>query len=267
MRADIISLGLLGVLALGLLTAAWTDARSRKIYNWLTGPLALAAPLFWWASGYGLHDIGWQLVSALGWFVGLAAINAFGWLGGGDVKLLTALALWVRPLAFLNLLMVMALVGGGLCVAIFSWKMATRQRNRPVVPYGLAIAVAGWRFWRAGASVAEPAPRALETAVSDVLSLRYLGGGGHGCNDKDGGFSTARRHCHHALFYGFALCFAATSVATIYHHGFGWVAPYAALSLPVVLGTLGGIGMVVGAVGLIWLKIVGDSEPVARQLR
>jgi citrate/tricarballylate utilization protein len=130
----------------------------------------------------------------------------------------------------------------------------------------LAIAVAGWRFWRAGAPVAEPAPRALETALGDVLSLRNLGGGGHGCNDTDGGFSTARRHCHHALFYGFALCFAATSVATIYHHGFGWVAPYAVLSLPVLLGTLGGIGMVVGAAGLVWLKIVGDTEPVARRV-
>lgn len=130
----------------------------------------------------------------------------------------------------------------------------------------LAMAVAGWRFWRAGAPLESPAPRAFWRALGDVLSLRNLGGGGYGCNDRDGNFSVARRHCHHALFYGFMLCFAATSVATIYHHGFGWIAPYRPLSVPVVLGSVGGVLMVAGAIGLIWLKVVGDSEPVARPL-
>jgi citrate/tricarballylate utilization protein len=130
----------------------------------------------------------------------------------------------------------------------------------------LALAMSVRNFWRAGTPVEKPAKGAFWKAVSDALTLRNLGGGGHGCNDRDGSFSGTRRQLHHTMFYGFLLCFAATSVATIYDHGFGWIAPYSLLSLPVLLGTLGGIGMVVGTVGLIWLKIVGDTEPVARKV-
>ena len=131
----------------------------------------------------------------------------------------------------------------------------------------LALGMSVANFWRAsGVPAAGGRPKALWQAVRDALTLRNLSGGGHGCNDRDGSFSGARRHLHHTMFYGFLLCFAATSVATVYDHVFGWLAPYALLSLPVVLGTLGGIGMVVGTVGLIWLKIVGDSEPVARRV-
>lgn len=143
MKSDVIVLGLLAVLALSFLTAAYTDARWRKIYNWQTLPLAACAPLFWWASGFGLHDIGWQLLSAGGWFAVLCLINAAGMLGGGDLKLLTACALWVKPMPFMHLLMIMALVGGGLCVAIAVWKITIRSPLKPQVPYGLAIAVAG----------------------------------------------------------------------------------------------------------------------------
>jgi citrate/tricarballylate utilization protein len=103
--------------------------------------------------------------------------------------------------------------------------------------------------------------------LTDALTLRNLGGGGAGCNDRDESFSSARRWLHHAMFYGFLLCFAATCIGTLYHHVFGWVAPYDLASLPVLLGTVGGIGMVVGCGGLIWLKIVGDPAPTAaRQL-
>jgi citrate/tricarballylate utilization protein len=130
----------------------------------------------------------------------------------------------------------------------------------------LALGMSVARFWRAGTPVEKPAPGALWHAVRDALSLRNLGGGGHGCNDTDGSFSGTRRLLHHTMFYGFMLCFAATSVATIYDHGFGWIAPYSLLSLPVALGTLGGLGMVAGTIGLIWLKIVGDTEPVARRV-
>lgn len=119
-----------------------------------------------------------------------------------------------------------------------------------------------WRDIRPGAN----APGAPARAVHDALTLKNLGGGGDGCNDTDESFGTLRRRFHHALFYGFALCFAATSVATVYDHVFGWIAPYSLLSLPVILGTVGGIGMVIGACGLIWLKIVGDPAPVATKL-
>jgi citrate/tricarballylate utilization protein len=63
-----------------------------------------------------------------------------------------------------------------------------------------------------------------------------------------------RRIYHHFTFYGFMLCFASTSVATIYHYGFGWQAPYPVFSLPVILGTIGGIGLLIGPVGLLIAK-------------
>jgi citrate/tricarballylate utilization protein len=149
-----------------------------------------------------------------------------------------------------------------------------------VIPWGLMAGVAGAatlfallalviglvRFWRdtGGGPAAAPSPAAR--AAGDVLTLRNLGGGGHGCNDRDGSFSTARRRFHHALFYGFLLCFASTSVATVYDHFLGWVAPYPFWSLPVLLGTAGGIGIVVGTGGMAWLKIAGDPAPVSRRL-
>ena len=103
---------------------------------------------------------------------------------------------------------------------------------------------------------------AIRTALIDAATLRYLGGGGDGCNDLDQSFSNLRRWLHHTLAYGFALCLASTSVATVFHHALAWEAPYSLLSLPVILGTLGGLGMVVGAFGLIWVKIATDPAPV-----
>ena len=91
---------------------------------------------------------------------------------------------------------------------------------------------------------------------ADALSLRYLGGGhGEGCNNADDAFTLSRRWLHHFTFYGFLLCFAATSVATLYHYLLDWPAPYPLSSLPVLLGTAGGIGLLVGPAGLFWLNL------------
>ena len=109
-------------------------------------------------------------------------------------------------------------------------------------------------------------PRSLAQALHDVFTLKYLGGGGHGCNDVDDHFSMRRRYFHHFTFYGFMLCFAATSVATIYDHVLGLQAPYPFFSLPVMLGTIGGIGLVIGPVGLIWIKIVSDPAPLSKKM-
>lgn len=130
----------------------------------------------------------------------------------------------------------------------------------------LAITVSIVKFWRAAGGGAAPGGQPLWQGFRDAMTLKNLGGGGHGCNDRDGGFSTSRRKLHHLLFYGFLLCFASTNIATFYHYGLGLQAPYDFLSLPVILGTVGGIGMTVGASGLIWLKIVGDPEPLSRRL-
>lgn len=132
----------------------------------------------------------------------------------------------------------------------------------------LAITMSVARFWRdcgnGGRAVGFPA--ALR-ALRDILTLRNLGGGGHGCNDRDESFSQVRRWLHHATFYGFLACFAATCVATIYHHGFGWVAPYPFFSIPVALGTLGGLGLMVGTTGLLVVNRTRDPEPNPRELR
>ena len=100
----------------------------------------------------------------------------------------------------------------------------------------------------------------LMTAVCDVLTMKNMSGGGVGCTYPDRKFSGARRWYHQFVMYGFLLCFMATSVATIYDHVFGWQAPYAYTSLPVIFGTLGGIGLTIGCLGLLWLKRRSDPE-------
>lgn len=130
----------------------------------------------------------------------------------------------------------------------------------------LAIAVSVAKFWRGTGGGAGALAKPGWQAIRDALTLKNLGGGGHGCNDSDGGFGTTRRRFHHALFYGFMLCFASTSLATVYHYGLGLQAPYGLLSLPVILGTVGGIGMTIGCGGLIWLKVVGDPAPMSQKL-
>ena len=151
MLDDPFKYGLLAALAIALLVAAFTDFRSRRIGNWLNGGIALAAPLFWWASGLSLWpDIALQLGVALATLVVLAGLFALRAMGGGDVKLLTALALWIEPLLFVRLLIVMALIGGVLTILFFAWHTARRQRHKLAIPYGVAIAFAG--LWVLGTS-------------------------------------------------------------------------------------------------------------------
>ena len=118
----------------------------------------------------------------------------------------------------------------------------------------LALAMGVRRFWRditpATSGAPLNAPAAAEAADA-VLRLKYLDGGhGDGCHNEDDAYTLSRRHFHHLTFYGFMLCFAATSVATLYHYAFGWVAPYALPSLPKLLGVAGGISLVLGSAGL-----------------
>ena len=122
----------------------------------------------------------------------------------------------------------------------------------------LALAVGLIRFWREISPGVTSGEAAIE-ATHDALTLKYLGGGhGEGCNNEDDAFSLWRKRFHHFTFYGFMLCFAATSVATVYHYLLGLHAPYALNSLPVILGTLGGVGLVIGPVGLLYLNLRRD---------
>jgi citrate/tricarballylate utilization protein len=130
----------------------------------------------------------------------------------------------------------------------------------------LAWAMGFRRFWRAtGAEMVEGAGATpVWQALRDALLLKYLdGGSGDGCTYPNERPSQARRTFHHLTFYGFLLCFASTSTATLYHYLLAWQAPYPFLSLPVALGTLGGLGLLAGPAGLLWLKRRADPEPFA----
>ncbi len=134
---------LLGALAIALLVAAFTDIRRRQIDNWLNGAIAAGAPLYWWASGLSLWPgVAWQVGVAFITLVVLAVLFVLRAMGGGDVKLLTALALWIQPLWFLRLLIGMALIGGVLTIALGTWHVIRRRRERLAVPYGVAISSA-----------------------------------------------------------------------------------------------------------------------------
>ena len=89
-------------------------------------------------------------------------------------------------------------------------------------------------------------PSNLEVTLKETLRLDYLDNGGWGCSYPGEDSSPVRRWLHHFTFYGFMLCFASTTVAAIYDYVFGWPAPYGYGSLPVILGTLGGLGLLVG---------------------
>ena len=135
----------------------------------------------------------------------------------------------------------------------------------------LALGIGVGRFWRAVTPGEAPAdgfaPAAFEATLA-ALRLTHLGGGhGEGCNDADDAWSPWRRRFHHLTFYGFALCFAATSVATLYHYALGWPAPYPLTSLPVLLGTLGGIGLLAGPAGLLWLNLARHPLHVLAEQR
>ena len=128
----------------------------------------------------------------------------------------------------------------------------------------LSLGLGVQRFWReitpatSGAALSTPA--AVE-ATDAALRLKYLDGGhGEGCHNEDDAWTHARRRFHHLTFYGFMLCFAATSVATLYHYLLGWPAPYALPSLPKLLGVVGGVSLLVGACGLAWLNLRRHPE-------
>ncbi|MDB5885174.1 MAG: CitB domain protein, partial [Polaromonas sp.] len=128
----------------------------------------------------------------------------------------------------------------------------------------LALSLGVRRFWRdvtpatSGQPLTSPA---TAEATRHVLRLKYLDGGhGEGCHDEDDAYSLSRRRAHHLTFYGFLLCLAATSLATVYHYAFGWVAPYDLPSLPKLLGAVGGVSLLLGTAGLFRLNLRRDPQ-------
>lgn len=144
---------LLAALAVTLVVAAVIDVKTFTISNRLNGGVALAAPLYWWSIGLPLWpDAAIQVAVAAGVFLLLALAFQIGMMGGGDVKLAAALALWFSPVSTVKFLVFMSIAGGVLTLIVLiahkkfpGWQVDAdgRPRSKPRVPYGVAIAVGG----------------------------------------------------------------------------------------------------------------------------
>lgn len=138
------TLVLLGLLALMLVWIAVVDIRTYTISDRLNIAIAVLAPLYWWASGVALWPDGaMRIAMAVIVFMLFAAAFHFNVMGGGDVKLAGALALWFPPYATLKLIVIMSMVGGLLTLVVVGLHRARGKTGRPEVPYGVAIAAGG----------------------------------------------------------------------------------------------------------------------------
>ncbi|UZK66061.1 A24 family peptidase [Sphingomonas sp. M1-B02] len=141
---DVFSSFLLVALGLLLVSAGIQDARSREIANWKNIAIALLAPLWWWSNGLQLWpDVALQLGVASLVFAFFAGAFALGQMGGGDVKLIGALALWLPVQPLIWMLLLMSLLGGALTVLMLGERWIRRQKGAALeIPYGVAIAIA-----------------------------------------------------------------------------------------------------------------------------
>ena len=135
---------LLGLLALLLVVAAIIDVRTFTISNRLNVAVALLAVVYWWSIRLPpWPGVGIQLAVAAGVFVLLALAFFAGMMGGGDVKLAAALALWFTPPETLRFLVAMSLAGGVLTLVVLAIHRLRKKEGRPEIPYGVAIAIGG----------------------------------------------------------------------------------------------------------------------------
>ncbi len=125
----------------------------------------------------------------------------------------------------------------------------------------LSIAISLKRYWDAVGGGPFRMSAVISAFGSAARMKNLAGGHGDGCNFEDEDrFSNARRWRHHMVMYGFLLCFAATSVATVMHYVLDMPAPYGLFSLPKLLGVPGGILLSVGTLAMIELKLRSDRE-------
>ena len=133
----------IGLAAL-LVVAAVIDVRTFTISNRLTLAVALLAPLYWLSIALApWPGIAIQVAAAAVVFLLMAGAFYAGMMGGGDVKLAAALALWFPPTATIQFIVLMSLAGGVLTIGLVVWHRAKRREGRPEIPYGVAIAVGG----------------------------------------------------------------------------------------------------------------------------
>jgi len=133
---------LLGTLAVILVVAAVIDVRTFTISNRLNVVVALLAPVFWWSVGLPLWpDAAILFAVAVGVFALLSIAFFAGMMGGGDVKLAAAVALWFSPAVTLRFLVFMSIAGGLLTLVVLVIHKVRSRDGRPEVPYGVAIAI------------------------------------------------------------------------------------------------------------------------------
>ena len=138
------TLALLGLLAAALLWIAVVDVRTYTISDGLNVAIALAAPLYWWSVGLPLWpDAAIRIGVAVVVFLLFAGAFYMNVMGGGDVKLAGALALWFTPYETLSLIVIMSIAGGVLTLIVVGLHHLRKKTGRPEVPYGVAIAVGG----------------------------------------------------------------------------------------------------------------------------
>jgi citrate/tricarballylate utilization protein len=187
------------------------------------------------------------VLSGLGLLLAFALVLALGRTGrlataqlgpGAFYTVIPYLAMLVPALAA-GFFIVAVLAGGALGL----WREAGGTRREAV----------SWRNW-AG-------------AVRDSLDLVYLGGGGPGCYYPDDQRpSQSRRWLHQLVFWGFIADFVSTLSAGFEQEVLGLLPPYPLLSVPVVLGTAGGVAMVAGGIGLIAIKLRAPARLAAPEL-
>nr|WP_276616348.1 prepilin peptidase [Sphingomonas sp. SFZ2018-12] len=130
-------------LVLLLVSAGVEDARQRTIANWKNAAIALFAIAWWVANGRALWpDIALQVGVAAAVFGMFVLVFALGQMGGGDVKMIGALALWlpIEPLVWM--LILMSLLGGALTAVLMLEKWLRKREGAIEIPYGVAIAMA-----------------------------------------------------------------------------------------------------------------------------
>jgi prepilin peptidase CpaA len=149
MTSDILAYLTLGGLAIALVVSIYSDIRYRLIFNAVTLPIALAAPLYWYATGsISLPDIGIHLLTATITFIFFAIAFRFGAMGGGDVKLFAALALWWPWVDVIRMILYASIIGALVTIIFLTIHKLKQRDGRARIPYGVAISLAG--LWIAG---------------------------------------------------------------------------------------------------------------------
>lgn len=210
MPSGAFSYALLLALAIALLVAAFTDLKRREIDNTLNLAIVLAAPLWWWSLGFGWTDVAWQLGLALLTFGIACVLFALRQMGGGDVKLLAALALWFAPGSFGQVIVLMAMIGGGASIAMaaFNMERVPGEKLRDAVAWIVAL---GW-VWAAASVV-----YALATHRPVISSGRLIA-------------------IHDALPQTWMLAFVALAIVVLFLFGFRHIMRRQKSRLPIPYG-------------------------------